>query len=73
MRLLFSLNRDIWRVVERHDDGSVRVEQIEAQIAAQQASNTEARLAVDRKRELAKRGLLTPQDLEAAEAQLRDG
>lgn len=44
--------------------------QIEAQIAAQQASNTEARLAVDRKRELAKRGLLTPQDLEAAEAQL---
>ncbi|SDL64005.1 efflux RND transporter periplasmic adaptor subunit [Paracoccus chinensis] len=44
--------------------------QIEAQIAAQEASNVEARLALDRKRELAKRGLLTTQDLEAAEAQL---
>ena len=44
--------------------------QIEAQIAAQQASNVEARLALDRKRELAQRGLLTTQDLEAAEAQL---
>lgn len=44
--------------------------QIAAQIAAQEASNTEARLALDRKRELANRGLLTPQDLEAAEAQL---
>lgn len=44
--------------------------QIEAQIAAQATSNTEARLALDRKRELAQRGLLTPQDLEAAEAQL---
>lgn len=44
--------------------------QIEAQIAAQEASNTEARLALERKRELASRGLLTTQDLEAAEAQL---